>query len=73
LGDLIIIFRTPSEIEANIIQGLLEKPLKLGARNYITLREFSVSIPRIHGSANAAHNPLSRVAAKMQNEIANAV
>ena len=47
--------------------------MKLAARNYLTLREFGIAIPRVRGAAHTTHNPLPRIAAKMKHQIADAV
>jgi hypothetical protein len=43
------------------------------ARDHFSLRKLRVSVTCVRSSADAAYNPLSRVSAKVQHEVADAV
>ena len=57
----------------DIMQGLAQQRLKFGARDHLSLGKLGITIARVRGAADAANNPLARVSAEVQKQIADAV
>jgi len=63
----------PLQNTTYISQRRTQQRHQLVTRDRLTLRKLSIAVASVCLATNARHNPLSRVATKMQHQIADAV